>query len=113
MPAANTRVGAPANPVITTEGLPGTSDQVRTFRDDNGAPAYARPCVITNMHATEDLYVAGANEEGASPTNFMVKLAAGQAVDVSMDGRVNVSSVSFYFATADYEDFVQVRGWLP
>ena len=111
MSAGKTRVGAPITPVITTAGVPGTSDQVRTFQDAGGRPAYARPCVITNMHATADLFVL-VNEEGASDVNFLRRIPAQEAVDMSFHGRLNVNLVSLYYASAAYSN-VQVRGWQP
>lgn len=98
------RVGVPTTPTITTTGTPGSSDQVRTFVD-----SYTRPCFITNTDTSEALYIL-VNEDGASPTNFMVKLAALQSVDISVDSQINVASVSLYYPTVAYSN-AQVRGW--
>jgi len=106
MSATANRIGAPINPTSTTTGVPGTSDEVVTFLTD-----YVRPCVVTNTDTADPLYVL-VNEEAASTTNFLVKLTAGQAVDVSFNGRLNVKSLSLFYASAVYSK-AQVRGWKP
>lgn len=106
MASTKTRSGVPVTPTITTTGVPGTSDQVRTF-----VGQYVRPCVVTNTDPTNVVYVL-VNEEDASVTAFMVSLAALQAVDVSFGGRVNVASVSLYMAAGAYSSIL-VKGWLP
>lgn len=104
------RVGTAATPDITTTGAPGTSDQVRTFQE-TGRPRYARPCVVTNLEAVggDILYVLP-NDVDCSAANFMVKLTPGQAVDISVESQIAISSVSLYFASAAYTQ-AQVRGW--
>ena len=96
------RTGVPTTPTTTTDGTPGTSDDVREFE------SYTRPCIVTNI-SSEVLYVL-VNEEGASATNYAMQLAAGQAVDVSLGGHIAVQKVSLYFAAAAYT-LAQVRGW--
>jgi hypothetical protein len=102
------RVGSGIQPEVTTVGVPGASDDVRTFQD-NGNPRYARPCFVTNTHATDTLYVLP-NEIDCSPTDYLAKLAPGQAVDISVEGQLNINFVSLYYATAAYSAAL-VRGW--
>ena len=103
MSADAVRVGPPGTPSTTTAGTPGATDEVRTFA------MYARPCIVTNVSA-EDLYVL-VNEGGATASNYLLKLAAGQAVDASIGGHINVRSVSLYFAATAYTSAL-VKGWL-
>lgn len=111
MSATSNRHGAPIQPDITTTGTPGALDQVRTFRDAALRPLYVRPCVVTNLHATEDLFVL-INEENASDVNYLRKVPAGEAIDFSFTGRLNVNFVSLYYVAAAYSN-AQVRGWTP
>ena len=104
------RVGAGTTPTITTAGTPGASDQVRTFYDPNGAPGYARPCFVTNTDGSDTLYVLPNNID-CSNTNYLAKLAPGQAVDISVEGQLDITSVSIYYASAAYTAAL-VRGWL-
>jgi len=102
------RVGAGVQPTVTTPGAPGTSDQVRQFLDA-GNPRYVRPCFVTNTDAADLLYVLP-NEIDCSPTNYLAKLSPGQAVDISVEGQLDISSVSLYYASAAYTAAL-VRGW--
>lgn len=106
MASTRTRSGAPVTPTTTTTGTPGTDDRVVTFVD-----RYVRPCVVSNTDPTNKAYVL-VNEEGATATNFLVSLAALEAVDVSFGGRVNVGSISIYMAAGAYASIL-VKGWLP
>jgi hypothetical protein len=63
------------------------------------------------MHTTDDVYIL-INEESATATNYLRKVPAGETVDFSFHGRVNVGLVSLYFVTAAYSN-VQIRGWTP
>lgn len=99
------RVGAPTSPTVTTAGTPGVSDEVRTFTG-----YAARPCVITNMHETDHLYIL-VNEEAASDVNFLCKLSPGQAVEISIGSQIAIGSVSLYYAVAAYSNAL-VKGWL-
>jgi hypothetical protein len=100
------RTGAPESPPVTTAGVVGASDEVRTFTK------YARPVFVCNSHATEALFVK-VNAINASNTDFHFKILAGVSLDVSAEGLLNVDFVSlFYVATAAYTD-VKVSGWLP
>lgn len=100
------RAGAPVQATVKTAGTEGTSPQVYEF--GGGA---VRPCTVTNQHATEDLYVSWPNVEDASASNFMCVLVAGQSVDLSIGGIINVVTLSVWFgASGDYDD-VDVRGW--
>lgn len=105
MSSDQTRSGAPQSATITTAGTPGSSDQVRTFTP------YARPAYVTNMHATDDLYVK-INEEGAADDDFVISVSAGQAVEITSRGIVNVTKVSLYYASAAYSN-AKVTGWTP
>jgi len=102
------RVGTGATPTITTAGTPGASDQVRTFQESGGQRS-ARPVIVTNMDLTDALYIIP-NDIGCSDVNFMVKLAPGQAVDLSVEGQINIGSVSLYYVSVAYTQ-AQVRGW--
>jgi hypothetical protein len=64
---------------------------------------------VTNCHATDDLYVK-VNAADAGTTDFLVKLVAGQAVELSSVGILNVQTVSLYYATAAYSN-AKVVGW--
>lgn len=98
------RVGATYRPESTETGVPGTSDEVLTF------DGYAsRPCFVTNTSTTEDLLVLP-NEAGCSPSNFLVKLAPLQAVDISVESQLHIASVSLYYASVAYSNAL-VRGW--
>lgn len=99
------RQGAGEQPPVTTAGTPGTDDDVRTF-----AEWAARPCFVTNTHATVDLLVLP-NEDGCSPTNFLVKLAPLQAVDISVESQMVITSVSLYYAAGPAYSAALVRGW--
>lgn len=98
------RVGVPITPTITTAGTPGSSDQVRSF-----VGLYVRPCFVTNTDSSENLYIL-INEDGATATNFLVKLAALQSVDISVDSQINVASVSLFYPTVAYSKAL-VKGW--
>jgi hypothetical protein len=67
--------------------------------------------VVTNLEVVggDILYVLP-NDVDCSATNFMVKLMPGQAVDLSIESQVAISSVSLYFVSAAYTK-AQVRGW--
>lgn len=99
------RTGAPIAAATSTNGTPGTSAEVRTFESP------ARPVYATNCHATEDLFVK-VNKADASGTDFLVKLAGHQAVELSSLGIVNVQSVSLYYdnAAVAYSN-AKVVGW--
>jgi len=97
--------GAPTQPTSTTTGTPGASDEVLEF-----LKTFARPCFVTNTSATDDLFVLP-NEAGCSPSNFLVKLAPLQAVDISVEGQICVNNVSLYYAVAAYSAAL-VRGWV-
>jgi len=99
------RTGPAVIATTTTTGTPGTSDEVRSF-----VGKYARPCFVTNVDATDSLYVLP-NAIDCSATNFLVKLAPGQAVDISVESQIDIQSVSLFFATAAYSKAL-VRGWL-
>lgn len=103
------RVGPGVQPGITTAGTPGASDQVRTFRNAGGEQQYARPCFVTNTHGSDDLFVLP-NEDDCSPTNYLCKLAPGQAVDISVEEQINLGKVSLYYASAAYSAAL-IRGW--
>lgn len=103
MSASANRTGAPIAATITTPGTPGSVTEVRTFTSP------ARPVYATNCHATEDLHVK-VNAADASTTDFLVKLAAGQGVELSSLGILNVQTVSLYYATAAYAN-AKVVGW--
>ena len=103
MGADANRTGAPIAAAITTAGPPGSVTEVRTF------PSPARPVYVTNCHATDDLYVK-VNAADASSTDFLVKLGASQAVELSTRGVLNVKTVSLYYATAAYAS-AKVVGW--
>lgn len=103
MGANANRTGAPIAATTTTTGTPGSSAEVRTF------PSPARPVYVTNCAASEDLYVK-VNKDDASSTDFLVKLAAGQAVELSSRGILNVQTVSLYYAAAAYSN-AKVVGW--
>jgi len=105
MSRSTVRSGAPVQPPVTTAGTPGSTDDVREFVD-----TFARPCFVTNTSATDDLFVLS-NEEACSPTNFLVKLAPLQAVDLSVEGQMCVTKVSLYYAVAAYSAAL-VRGWV-
>lgn len=102
------RVGTAVTPTITTAGTPGASDQVRTFQE-NGTQRSARPVIVTNMDLVDILYIIP-NDIDCSDVNFMVKLAPGQAVDLSVEGQIGIGSVSLYYASVAYTQ-AQVRGW--
>lgn len=106
MSRSTVRSGAPVQPPSTETGVPGTSDEVLTFAKST----FARPCFVTNTSTTEDLYILP-NEDGCSPTNFLVKLAPLQAVDLSVEGQICITSVSLYYATEVYATAL-VRGWV-
>lgn len=99
------RQGVATQPPSTTTGTPGASDEVLTFTN-----VASRPCFVTNASTTEDLLVLP-NEDGCSPTNFLVKLAPLQAVDISVEGQICITSVSLYYASVAYSNAL-VRGWL-
>lgn len=103
MSASANRTGAPIAAAITTAGTPGSVTEVRTF------PSPARPVYATNCHASDDLYVK-VNAADAGTADFLVKLAAGQAVELSSLGVLNVKTVSLYYATAAYTN-AKVVGW--
>ena len=103
------RVGAPVQPTVTTPGSPGTSDQVRTFLSPDGRDVYTRPCFITNTDGADTLFIL-VNEIDASNVNYLAKLAPGQAVDISVEGQIDVNFVSLYYASAAYTAAL-VRGW--
>lgn len=103
MGASANRTGAPIAAAITTAGTPGTSAEVRTFASP------ARPVYVTNCDASDDLYVK-VNKDDASSTDFLVKLVAGQAVELSAVGILNVQTVSLYYATGAYAG-AKVVGW--
>ncbi len=106
MSRSSVKSGAPTQPPSTTTGVPGTSDEVLTFLNNTAA----RPCFVTNTSTTEDLLVLP-NEDGCSPTNFLVKLAPLQAVDLSVEGQICITKVSLYYATEAYS-VALVRGWV-
>ncbi len=97
--------GAATVPTSTTTGTPGASDEVLEF-----LKTFARPCFVTNTDASDDLFIL-LNEEGASATDFMVKLAPLQAVDLSVEGQICVKTISLYYATAAYSK-AKIRGWV-
>lgn len=99
------RQGVAVQPPSTTTGTPGASDEVLTFSEYT-----SRPCFVTNTSETDDLFVLP-NEPNCSPTNFLVKLAPLQAVDISVEGQIMIKSVSLYYGTAAYSAAL-VRGWL-
>lgn len=103
MSASANRTGAPIAAVISTAGTPGSVTEVRTFDSP------ARPVYVTNCDATDDLFVK-VNAADASTTDFLVKLAARQAVELSSLGILNVQTVSLYYATAAYTS-AKVVGW--
>ncbi len=103
MSASANRTGAPIAAVVTTAGTPGSVTEVRTFDSP------ARPVYVTNCDATDDLFVK-VNAADASATDFLVKLVAGQAVELSSLGILNVQTVSLYFATGAYAG-AKVIGW--
>ncbi|MHC4508021.1 MAG: hypothetical protein ACYTAO_03555 [Planctomycetota bacterium] len=103
MGANQNRTGAPIAAAVTTAGTPGAVTEVRTFASP------ARPVYVTNCNATDDLYVK-VNAADASTSDFLVKLVAGQAVELSSVGILNVQTVSLYYATAAYSD-AKVVGW--
>lgn len=103
MSASANRTGAPVAAAITTAGTPGSVTEVQTFASP------ARPVYVTNCHATDDLYVK-VNAADAGTADFLVKLAAGQAVELSSLGVLNVQTVSLYYATAAYSN-AKVVGW--
>ena len=77
----------------------------------NAQDKVARPCFVTNTHASDILYVLP-NEADCSPTNYLAQLLPGQAVDISVEEQINIHSVSLYYATAAYSSAL-VRGWYP
>jgi hypothetical protein len=103
MGADANRAGAPVAADITVSGVPGTSAEVRTFSHP------ARPVYVTNCDVDDDLYVK-VNKDDVSTSDFLVKLAAGQAVELSSRGILNVKTVSLYYATAAYAS-AKVVGW--
>jgi len=103
MGANANRTGAPIAAAITTAGTPGSATEVRTFDRP------ARPVYVTNCHASDILYVK-VNADDAGDTDFLVKLVAGQAVELSSRGILNVQTVSLYYATAAYSN-AKVVGW--
>jgi hypothetical protein len=64
---------------------------------------------VTNCHATDDLYVK-VNAANAGTTDFLVKLVAGQGVELSTNGVLNVQTVSLYYAVGAYAS-AKVVGW--
>lgn len=104
--AVKTRSGIPTVATIITAGVPGTSPQVRDF-----GKAYVRPMLITNKHATEVLHVS-VNGIVSSATAFMWKLAAGEALDPTFRGIVNIQQISLYYASVAYTNAATL-GWRP
>jgi len=107
MSAKANRNGPPVTPATTTAGTPATDDRVVTFE------VYTRPCVVCNGEATDPLYVK-VNAAPASNTDFHFKILAGESLDVSFQGIVNVNSLSLYYANvaSAYAKAV-VYGWTP
>ena len=103
MGASANRIGAPSAAAISTAGTPGSTAEVRTF------PHPSRPVYVTNCDASDDLFVK-VNKADASATDFLVKLTAGQSVEVSSVGILNVKTVSLYYATGAYAG-AKVVGW--
>jgi len=104
------RSGESIAPTVTTVGVEGTSDQVWTFDVD------VRPCRITLNEATEVyIKVNGTDTDPASATDFDFRLAAdGDSADLSVNGLVNVKTVSIFAATATTVfDNLVLRGWRP
>jgi hypothetical protein len=64
---------------------------------------------VTNCDAADDLYVK-VNAVDAGTADFLVKLVAGQAVELSTRSVLNVQTVSLYYATAAYSK-AKVVGW--
>ena len=105
------RTGPGIAGTVTTAGTPGASDEVRNFLNSSNKPVYCRPCVVVNTHASDVLYVLP-NSVDCSPTNYLAKCAAGQAVDISIEGQIDVETVSLYYATAAYSAAL-AWGWIP
>jgi hypothetical protein len=103
MGADANRTGAPIAAATTTAGTPGSVTEVRTFASP------ARPVYVTNCDTGDVLYVK-VNAADASTTDYLVKLVAGQAVELSSLGILNVQSVSLYYATAAFTN-AKVVGW--
>lgn len=108
-----TRIQGPLEAVVVTAGVVGTSPEVYDFHTGEvagGAKQYVRPCILTNKHATINMYVK-VNEANASDTDHHFLLKALSSLDVSVGGIVNVDTVSVYIAaTAAFTD-LQVHGW--
>lgn len=101
------RAGPPSTPTTTTAGVEGTSAMEVEF------DKYARPCYVNNVNAdTEVLYVK-VNETGATAADYHYRLAANTGMDVSLEGQVNVKSVSLYAAANTPYDTLKVFGWEP
>lgn len=101
-----TRSGTPTAATIVTAGTPGSVAEDRDF-----GKVYARPVLITNNHATEALNVS-INGIVSSATAFMWQLAAGDALDPTFRGIVNIQQVSLYYASVAYSNAI-VLGWQP
>lgn len=109
--AVSGRTGTPQTPTTTTDGVVNTTAREVEFQDAAGGTSYARPCVVTNTDGTNILYVL-VNESGATASNFLVSLNVLQAVDVSFGGRLNVQTLSLWYAAGDLDN-ARVRGWTP
>jgi hypothetical protein len=99
------RAQGPVTAATTTVGTPGTDEEVRTFSQD------VRPCLVVNNFATDTVYVK-MNATGASTVTWQVLVLPGATRDISLDGMINIKSVSLYTGAAlpNYTG-VLVLGW--
>lgn len=104
--ALKIRSGTPTTATIISAGTPGTSADTRNF-----GTSYARPMLVTNNHATEALNVS-INGITSTATVFMWQLAAGDALDPTFRGLIDVHEISLYYATVAYSNAI-VLGWKP
>ena len=106
-------------PVTITAGVVNTTARTLAFLDPNvagGSNSYARPCLVTNLDADTAFMVRvnGTDAAPASATVFDFLIAPRATVDVSLEGRIQVSTLSIWFPTgvSAVTDAV-VSGWQP
>lgn len=123
MGAMIVRGGPSVAPVTVTAGAVNGTARLLAFTRDglvpdaNGANLlYTRPCLVTNLDADTAFMVRvnGTTADPATATDFDFLIPFRQTVDVSLGGRIQVSTLSIFFPTgvSAVTDAV-VRGWEP
>jgi hypothetical protein len=94
------RAGDPLVPTVEVAGTVNTLAREYIF-DAGDSRTYARVAYITNLGVIGSggpVYVL-VNEAEASPTNALFVVVAGQTVDLTANGRLNVTRVSVFVPT--------------